>query len=91
MTDEEIDNLIKEISEQIEGLPEKPANRQERKHALLLRGRSEALNRIKEAREKHNNRKEVRAAMDYALLTEYGHRNWLWFNLMKSRMGLFGF
>ena len=94
MTDAELEDLIKELSGQIEQIPddsEKPLSREERRAKSLLRARCEALNRAKSAREKGSVRQEAKAFVDYALWTEYGDKNWLWFNLMKSRMMLLGF
>jgi RPA family protein len=90
MTDEDLAKLIGEITGQIEQLPEdmnKAQGRAEKKHRLVLQARREALGRIKAAREKHDNRQEVQASLDYALLTEYGERNPLLFNFMKARSG----
>jgi hypothetical protein len=90
MTDEEIDELMQEISEQIEQLPddaEKPLSKADRKHKVVLQGRSEALGRIKAAREKGNLSQEVKASMDYALLTEHGEKNFFLLNFLRARMG----
>ena len=94
MTDTELEDLIKDLSGQIEQLPdesEKSLSREERRTKNLLRARCEALSRAKTAREKGSLRQEVKALTDYALLTEYGDKHWIWFNLMKSRMMLLGF
>ena len=94
MTDAELEDLIKDLSGQIEQLPDdsgKTLSREERRTKTLLRAKYEALNRAKSAREKGSTRQEVKAFMDYALWTEYGDKNWIWFNLMKSRMTLLGF
>ncbi len=90
MTDEELAKLTGEITGQIEQLPEdanKTQNRAERKHRLVLQARREALDRIKAAREKRDVRQEAKAGLDYALLTEYGEKNILLYNFMKSRSG----
>jgi predicted nucleic acid-binding Zn-ribbon protein len=91
VTDEELDGLLQEISGEIDRLaddPEKPLSRKEKKHRLVLRARHRALERVKEARDKGNTHQEVKANMDYALLTEYGEKNILIYNLMKSRTNL---
>ena len=88
MTDEELENLAKELSGQIEQLPddpEKPLNRAERKHKLVLRARRQTLERVKEAKEKGNINQEAKAYLDYGLLTDYGERNIFLYNLMKAR------
>jgi hypothetical protein len=90
VTEEELDSLTQELTRKIEELPddpEKPLNRKERKHKLVLRARRQALERIKEAREEGDIQREARASLDYALLTEYGERNILLYNLMKARLG----
>jgi len=94
MTDAELEDLIKDLSGQMEQLPDdstKPLNKEERRMKALLRARCEALTRAKSAMEKGITRQEVKALADYALLTEYGDKNWIWFNLMKSRMMFLGF
>jgi hypothetical protein len=90
MTDEELTKLTGEITGQIEQLPvdaDKAQGRAERRHWLVLRARREALDRIKTAREKSDMRQEAKASLDYALLTEYGEKNILLYNLMKARSG----
>jgi hypothetical protein len=78
VTDEELDRLSQEISGRIEQLPddpEKPLSQKERKHKLVLRARRQALDRIKEAKGKGDIHQEVKANLDYALLTDYGEKN----------------
>jgi hypothetical protein len=89
MTEEELDEIAREISREIEQLPddpEKPLTRKEKKHRLVLRARRQALDRIKEAKEKGDFNREIRANMDYALLTEYGEKNVFLYNFMKARL-----
>ena len=89
MTEEELDNLTQEISREIERLPddpEKPLGRKEKKHRLVLRARRQALDKIKEAKEKGDFNREIGANMDYALLTEYGEKNVFLYNFMKARL-----
>jgi hypothetical protein len=91
MTDEELAGLMQEISEAIEGLPEsdeKPLTRRERRHKLVLRARKQALEKLKEAREKGNINGETKAVLDYAVLTEYGEKNIFLYNFMRARMSL---
>lgn len=93
MTDEELAQLKAELTEQIERLSGvgMVLSQEERKKKLLMKAKISALDRIKEAREKGASRQEIRASMDYTLLNEYGHRNWLIYNLAKSRFSLLGF
>ncbi len=89
MTDEELENLTQELSGQIEQLsddPEKPLVRKERKHKLVLQARRQALDRVKEARGKGDLNQEIKANIDYTLLTDYGEKNIFLYNFMKSRL-----
>ena len=93
MTDEELEALIQEVSEQIKQLPdgsETKLSKEERKQKLMLQLRSEALKRIKTAKEKGSLNQEVRACMDYALLTQYGDKNPFLLNFIKSQIGWWG-
>jgi hypothetical protein len=89
MTDEELETLQTELSQQIERLsriPDKQMSRTERKHQAVLRARKEALDRVKGARGEENTHREAKANLDYAILTEYGERNIFLYNFMKARM-----
>ena len=93
MTDEELERLIEEIAGQLAVLkdtPEEPLSKEDRKKKYLLQAKQRALEKIKMARKSGSARQEVRAQMDYALLNEYGHRNWILYNLARSRMMMFG-
>ena len=92
MTDEELETLIQETSEQIAKLsdPEKPLNKEEKKRKLILRLQNDALERIKKAKEKGNQHEEIRAGMDYALFTNYGDKNPLLINYIKSQTRWYG-
>ena len=90
MTDAELDKLINDIAAEIAGLPAdttKPLTGRERKHRAVLLARQQALEIIKSARKSGNIRQEEKASVDYALLTEYGERNFLLYNFMKARLG----
>jgi hypothetical protein len=90
VTEEELDSLTQEINGQIEQFPddsEKSLSRKERKRKLVLSARCQALERVREAKEKGDIHQEVKANLDYALLTEYGEKNILLYNLMKARLG----
>ena len=93
MTDEELERLKAELTEQLEQLSgdAKSLSKEDRKNKLLMKAKVRALERIKEAREKGTPRQELKASMDYAVLKEYGHRNWIIYNLAKSRFTLLGF
>lgn len=89
MNDEEIENLIKEASEQIDRLPddpEKPLTKQEKKRKLWLQLQMDTLKKIKEAKERGSLRQEVRANTDYALLKQYGEKHPLLAYFIRSQM-----
>jgi len=90
MTGEELEKLLRDISGEIEQLkddPEKPLDRVQRKHRVVLQARLQALERIKGAREKGEERVETNADLDYTLLTEYGEKHPLWLNFVRSQVG----
>ena len=89
MTDEELEKLQHELSQQIERLsniPDQQMSRTERKRQVVLRARKAALDKIKKAREDGSLHQEARASLDYSLLTKYGERNVFLYNFMKARM-----
>jgi hypothetical protein len=90
MTNEEVESLIKEVSEKIDRLaddPEKPLTKQEKKRKLVLQLQKETLQRIMAAKEKGSLRQEARASMDYTLLTQYGEKHPLLMHFIRSQMG----
>ena len=92
MTDEELEALVKETSEQIDRLsaPEKPLTKEEKKRKTLLQMQKMALGRIKEAKEKGSLQQEIRASMDYSLLTKYGDKHPFLMGFIKSQMWWYG-
>lgn len=93
MTDEELEALMQEVSEQIDKLsdnPNKPLTKEDRKRKLMLQLKSEALKKIKTAKEKGSLNQEVKACLDYALLVEYGEKHPFLMNFFKSQMTWFG-
>jgi hypothetical protein len=79
-----------DISGQLEQLadgPERPPGKPEKKRRGVLRARLAALERVRAAREEGDVNKETRANLDYTLLTEYGEKHPLLFNLVRSRIG----
>ena len=89
MIDEELEELIREVSGKIEMLSnsEKPLTKEEknRKEVLLLQ--KETLKRIKEAKKKGNWHQEVRACIDYSLLTELGEKHPFLMYFIRSQSG----
>jgi hypothetical protein len=92
MTDEELETLIWETSEQIDKLSQsdKPLSREEKRHKLVLRLQRESLERMKEAKKKGSIEKETRAATDYAILKNYGGKHPLLFNYIHSLTRWYG-
>jgi DNA-binding transcriptional MerR regulator len=93
MTDEELEALIKEISEQIDQLPddpEKPLTKEEKNRKLVLQLKKETLEKIKTAKKKGNLSQEVRASVDYSLLTQYGEKHPFLMSFMKSQLRWWG-
>jgi hypothetical protein len=93
MTDEELETLIQEVSEQVKKLPEereKPLSKEERKQKTMLQLEGEILQKIKTAREKGSLNQEIRACVDYSLLKQYGKKNFFLMNFFKSQMTWFG-
>ena len=94
MTGEELAKLIQELSEQIDQFsddPEKPLAKEERTRKLVLQLRMDTLKTIQTAQEKGNGHQEMRAGVDYALLTKYGEKHPLLMNFIKSQVGWYGF
>ena len=92
LTDEQITALIQELSGEIDQLDEGPDKRltgKERSRKRLLHLRREALKKIQTVRQKGSLLQEVRAIMDYDLLTQYGNRPFL-LNFIKARFTHFG-
>jgi hypothetical protein len=89
MTDEEIENLMQEASEQIDKLsdPEKPLTKKEKNRKAVLQLQREALKKMKLAREKGNMYQEMRATLDYTLITNYAEKHPFWAGFIKSQMG----
>ena len=92
MTDEQIAGLIQELSGEIDKMADGPDKRltgKERSHRRLLELRREALKKIQSVREKGSLQQEVKAIVDYDLITQYGHRPFL-LNFIKARFTHFG-
>ena len=94
MTDEELEKLIQEKTEEIDGLPDgsdTPLTRKERSQRLVLRLQKEALEKMKQARERNNVFQEIRASMDYSILVKYGGKHPFWIGFLKAQAGWWGF
>ena len=89
MTDEELETLVKEVSESIGKLsdPEKPLTKEEKNHKQVLILQRETLKSIREAKKKGNWQQEIKAGIDYALLTSYGEKHPFLMYYIKSQSG----
>jgi hypothetical protein len=90
MTNEELEALIQETSEQIDQLsddPEKPLSKEEKNRKLVLQLKIQTLKKMQVAKEKGSLHQEVKAGVDYALLDKYGEKHPFLMNLLKSQMG----
>ena len=69
MTNEEIQERMKEIGEGLAKLPdEKSLTKEQRREHVSLLMEKDALERIKRAREKHSINEEIKSTVDYAVL-----------------------
>jgi len=94
LSDEDLQELQRELKEQIEELsadPDTPLTKQQKKRKNLLQAKSRAIDRVRYAREKGSFNQEVRALLDYNMLVEYGEKNVFIFNLLRSRINWLGF
>ncbi len=93
MTPEELEDLIKEVSEQIDKLPddpEKPLTKDEKNRKLVLQLQRDTLKRIQAAKENRSLHQEIRAGIDYALLTQYGEKHPFLMYLIRSQIRWWG-
>ena len=77
MTDQELEETIKEISESLDKLfdSEEPLTKDEKRHRRMLQARKHLLRSIKKAREKGDRNAEVRTNVEYSLLTWIGEKH----------------
>ena len=89
MTDEELQEETREVSESIDKLSnsDKPLTKEEKRHERMLLVRRQLLDRIKEAREKNDKDQELKSTMEYALLTSMGEKYPYLIPLIRSRIG----
>lgn len=90
MTDEEIDALIQEMSEELDAFPDDPENpltKKEKNRKLVLELRKQTMQKVKAAKEKGNLQQEVKACVDYTLLTQYGEKHPFWMSFLKAHLG----
>jgi len=88
MTNEELEQEIRDVSESIESLaePEKPLSKEEKRHRDVLLLKKEILDNIKDAREKNDKSGEIRNLMTYGLLTSWGEKHPYLMSIVQSNM-----
>jgi len=77
MTDQELEETIREISESLEKSfdSEEPPTKEEKRCRRMLQARKHLLRSIKKAREKGDRNEEVKINMEYSLLTWIGEKH----------------
>ena len=89
MTDEELEQEIKDISESLDKLSDSDSlTKQQRRQSYILSLKKAALLNIKEAREKGDNIQEYRSIAQYGMLASYGDKHPLLLFLAKSKFGI---
>lgn len=90
MTNEEIEEVIKELSESIDKLsnPEKPLTKKEEGHKSILLLQKETLEKLKVAKEKGDTRQEFSLTVTYGLLTSVGEKYPFLMMLIKAKSGI---
>ena len=89
MKEEELETLIQEVSESLDKLSksDQPLPKEERNHKQVPLLQRETLKRIREAKEKGDWHQEMKAGIDYALLTSYGEKHPFLMYFIKSQSG----
>ena len=87
MTDQELQQAIKEVGERLDKLPESEESltREERQRRQLLLLEKETLQKIQEAREKRNISKELSHTVTYGLLTSLGEKHPFLMYLLQAK------
>ncbi|MBA7629205.1 hypothetical protein ES703_36703 [subsurface metagenome] len=77
MTDQELEETIKEISESLDKSfdSEKPLTKDEKRHRRMLQAKKHLLRSIKGAREKGDRNAEARINVEYSLVTWIGEKH----------------
>ena len=90
MTDEEINELIQELSEEIDKLSdsEKPLTKKEKNHINMVLLKKETLEKLKEAREQGKSQQEFSLTMTYGLLTALGEKYPFLIPFIKAKSGI---
>lgn len=90
MTDEEINELIKEQSKEIEqwSISERELSNQDKRHINILLLKKETLEKLKAAREKGRSHQEFSLTITYGLLTSIGEKYPFLIPFIKSKSSL---
>ncbi len=77
MTNEELEQEVREVNEGLKGLPEsdKPLSKEDMRHKQVLLLKKDTLEKIKDAREKNQASEELHYAMFYGVLTSWGEKH----------------
>ena len=88
MTDEELQEEIRDISESIANLPEsdKSLSEEEKRRRAVLLLKKDILGKIKDAREKNDKNAELHHSMVYGLLTSWGEKHPYLMSLVQSSL-----
>jgi len=90
MTNEEINELIQELSEEIDkwSVSEKELTKKEKNHITFLLLKKETLEKIKEAREQGKAQREYSLTVTYGLLTSLGEKYSFLIPFIKSKSSI---
>ena len=90
MTNEEINELIQELSEEIDKLsdPEKTLTKKEKRHQNIILMERETLEKLKEAKEKGKSQQEYSLTVTYGLLTSIGEKYPFLIPFIKAKSGI---
>ena len=92
MTEEELEEQLKKTAARIAELTEQeqPLTKQQRNFRHMLRLQENALQRIKDARARHDQQTEIRAGIDFAVYRQYEKRHPFIVYLAKARTRWYG-
>ena len=87
MTDKELQQTIQELTESIDKLSDvdKPLTKEEKRRSLILLLKKETLQKIKEAREKHDTMQENAHTVTYGLLISIGEKHPFFMHFLGSK------
>jgi len=88
MTDEDLQEAIREVSESLDNLPKSAdsLSKEDKRRRQLLLLKKETLDRIKAAREKNDKDEELYNIMLYGLLTSWGKKHPYFISLVRPNL-----